>query len=277
MDTTRADEDVGAADLAVHLCNATRPAPRRLMRGDAIAPYAPLHTLKSVTDDVWIADGPTIRFSLGGEGLCFPTRMTIVRLPSGELFIHCPTELTPELAAEVSRLGPPRYLIGPNRLHYWWLPEWRDAFPDAQAYLAPRLQRHARGRIDFEGRPLDRESGYPWDIALKTLPVAGRFMTEVVFFHRSSRTLLLTDLIENFEPDRVHAWMVRLLIWLGGVRAPDGQMPRDMRLTFPRAELRRAVERMIGWDPERVIIAHGRWFPRNGAAELRRAFRWLLH
>ena len=246
------------------------------MRPDAIAGYTPLHTLKPVAQDVWIVDGPAIRFSIGGAGLCFPTRMTVVRLPGGELFIHSPTELTTDLEAEIRRIGAPRYLIGPNRLHYWWLPEWRDAFPDALPYLAPRLQHQARGRVDFEGRPLDREAGYPWDIALKTLPVAGRYMTEVVFFHRASRTLLLTDLIENFEPDRVRSWMMRLLIWLGRVQAPDGQMARDMRLTFPRAALRRAVERMIDWDPERVIIAHGRWFPRDGAAELQRAFRWLM-
>jgi hypothetical protein len=53
-------------------------------------------------------------------------------------------------------------------------------------------------------------------------------------------------------------------------------MPRDMRLTFARLALQSAIETMIGWNPERVIIAHGRWYESNGAAELRRAFRWLL-
>jgi hypothetical protein len=33
---------------------------------------------------------------------------------------------------------------------------------------------------------------------------------------------------------------------------------------------------MIGWNPERVVLAHGRWYEKNGAAELRRAFGWLL-
>lgn len=246
------------------------------MRTGHIAPHAAQQSLKPVAQDVWIVDGPTTRFAVGGAGLCFPTRMTVVRLPAGELFIHAPTELTPTLAAELRQVGAPRYLIGPNRLHYWWLPEWRAAFPDAVAYLAPRLPQQSRGRIDVEGGPLDRESGYPWDMALKTLPVAGRLMTEAVFFHPASRTLLLTDLIETFETDRVGSWMMRLLTWLGQDGAPDGPMTRDMRSTVPRPALRRAVERMIDWDPERVIMAHGPWFPRAGAAELRRAFRWLL-
>jgi hypothetical protein len=33
---------------------------------------------------------------------------------------------------------------------------------------------------------------------------------------------------------------------------------------------------MIGWAPERIILAHGRWYPRDGVAELERAFRWVL-
>jgi hypothetical protein len=34
---------------------------------------------------------------------------------------------------------------------------------------------------------------------------------------------------------------------------------------------------MLDWDPERIIIAHGRWYDRDGGAELRRAFRWILN
>ena len=40
--------------------------------------------------------------------------------------------------------------------------------------------------------------------------------------------------------------------------------------------LRAAVERMIAWNPERVILAHGRWFRSTGTDELRRVFRWVL-
>jgi hypothetical protein len=43
-----------------------------------------------------------------------------------------------------------------------------------------------------------------------------------------------------------------------------------------RKALRASVEQLIGWAPERVIVAHGRWFERDGTAELRRAFRWVL-
>jgi hypothetical protein len=240
--------------------------------------YPPLNSLKPVANDIWVVDGPTIRF---GPALCkfpFPTRMTIIRLRDGNLFIHSPTPLTPSLKREIEAIGAPRWLVGPNRLHYSWIPDWRAMFSDAAVYLAPQVERQARGRIDFDYLPLERDSGFPWDDAIDTLPIAGGYMTEVEFFHRASRTLILTDLIENFEPQKLDSFITRWLTRWGGVQDPDGQMPRDLRFVFrkQRTQLRDAVERMIAWDPQRILLAHGRWYGKDGAAELRRAFRWLL-
>ncbi len=55
-------------------------------------------------------------------------------------------------------------------------------------------------------------------------------------------------------------------------------MTEELRGRFSRhlPQLRQAVEQMIAGNPERVIIAHGSWYQSNGAAELRRAFDWLL-
>lgn len=240
--------------------------------------YPPLNTLKRVCEALWIVDGPIIRFGMPWPEMPFPTRMTVIRVRDDDLFIHSPTPLVPELRAEIDKAGRPRWIIGPNRIHYWWIPEWKTAFAGADVYLAPRIAQQAGGHIDFDFFPLDRDNAYPWDPEIATLPVKGSYMTEVEFFHRPSRTLILTDFIENFEPGKLDSFVLRWLTWLGGVQDPDGQMPRDMRLTFAKQkpQLRAAVEKMISWDPERIILAHGRWYQKNGADELRRAFRWLL-
>jgi hypothetical protein len=242
---------------------------------NAIITYPPLNELKPVAEHIWIVDGPAIPFGLSFFRMKFPTRMTIIRLPEGDLFIHSPTPLGPELQHQVQNIGKPQWIIGPNRIHYSWIPQWREAYPGADIYLAPRIREQARGRIDFPAHQLAGNSGYPWDEVIATLPVAGAYMTEFEFFHRPSRTLILTDLIENFESNKLSSGFSRWLAWLGGALAPDGQMPRDMRFTYPRAELRQAIETMMKWGPERIILAHGRWYQANGAAELRRAFRWL--
>jgi hypothetical protein len=102
-------------------------------------------------------------------------------------------------------------------------------------------------------------------------------LTEVDFF-RASRTLILADLIENVEAERIRSRWYRWLVQLSGAADPDGKAPFDMRLTFLRyrRSLKAAVRRMIAWNPERIIIAHGRWYETHGTRELRRAFRWVL-
>lgn len=242
------------------------------------ATYDPLFTLKPVAEDVWIVDGPVIRYGMPWPKIPFPTRTTIIRLPDGRLFVHSPTELTPELRAAIDRIGRPAWIIGPNRIHYWWIPDWAAAWPEAVVYLAPRIPEQAGDRIRGPFQPLDGPGPYPWDGVLDTMPVAGDFMTEIVFFHRPSRTLILTDLIENFERERLGSPLLCIACRLGGVLAPHGSMPRDMRLTFRhnRAGLKSAVETMIGQAPERVILAHGRWFETDGTARLRQSFSWLL-
>ena len=254
------------------------------MAEDQAAIYAPLGVLKPVCEDVWIVDGPAIGFGPPLLKMDFPTRMTVIRLRGGRqnedaLFLHSPVQPTPDLLAAIAALGPVRWIVGPNRIHYWWVDEWQAAFPDARSYLAPRIREQAarhRRALPPAAISLDHAEGWPWDAAIATLPVTGRYMTEVVFFHRPSHTLVLTDLIENFEPRKLPAWPLRLLARLGGVLAPDGSMPRDMRLTYPRRTLHMAVKTMLAWQPERVLLAHGRWHGHDGTAELRRAFDWLL-
>ena len=80
------------------------------------ATYPPLNTLKPVTNDVWIVDGPLIRFGPPLLRMPFSTRMTIVRLVGG-LFVHSPTPLTDALRVQIAAIGAPRWIISPTRIH----------------------------------------------------------------------------------------------------------------------------------------------------------------
>ena len=192
--------------------------------------YEPLNTLKAVGQDLWVVDGPLIRFGPRALSMPFPTRMTVIRLGDSELFIHSPTALSPELAEELECwAGHPRWIVGPSRLHYWWIPEWHSAYPQAEVYLAPRIREQSAGRINFSAHQLDYECGYPWDGEITTLPITGGFLTEIVFFHHRTRTLVLTDLIENFEPGRISS---RLML---------GRRCRGMRHCSNSGDCRRAM------------------------------------
>ena len=85
------------------------------------AAYQPVDRLKPVAEDVWIVDsGP-----LYGV---VPTRMTVIRLPSGGLLLHSPTRFDAGLAAAVARLGPVTVLAAPNTVHWMFVADWQRAF-----------------------------------------------------------------------------------------------------------------------------------------------------
>ncbi|WP_111734144.1 DUF4336 domain-containing protein [Roseovarius amoyensis] len=238
--------------------------------------YEPLNTPKPVDDGLWLIDGPAIRF----YGLPFSTRATVVRLKEGTLWVHSPTRLTDALKAELDALGPVRHLIAPNWLHYAHIADWQAAWPKATAWAAPGVaERAAKNGLTLSfDRDLNSERAEPpWRGQIRQMIVRGsKKHREAVFFHKSTRSLILTDLIEAHETRHMPVW-ARPLIWFVGIDDSDGKMPPDMAWTFrDKVALAEDVEKMIGWDPRRVILAHGRWYQTNGVAELERAFRRVL-
>ncbi|MFT7184522.1 MAG: hypothetical protein ACI9QC_000866 [Oceanicoccus sp.] len=238
--------------------------------------YEPLNTPKKVADNIWIVDGPAISF----YGLPYTTRMTIIKLQNGDLFIHSPISLTKDLKKKVAQLGTVRHLVSPNWIHYEYIPQWAKAFSDTIAWASPGVQNRVKkfkSSAMFE-RNLGKTAEKEWANDIEQMIVQGHSIhKEVVFFHKRSKTLILTDLIENFESSKIPFWF-RPFAWLAGVLDPDGKAPIDMRLTFYKGkkELQSAVEKMIAWQPERVVLSHGRWYERDGVKELKRSFRWVL-
>ena len=205
--------------------------------------------------------------------------MTVIRLRDGGIWVHSPIAGEGGLMAEVAALGPVRHLIAPNWIHYAWAPQWQAQFPQARLWGSPGgvARAQCRGvalRLDAE---LSNQPPEDWAGQIDQRLADSGYHREVVFFHRDSRSLILTDLIENFEPGKMPLW-ARPLLWLGGVMDPRGGMPRDMAASFRRrpGHLRALVKEMIAWGPERIILAHGRWFDRDAVAELQRAFRSVL-
>jgi hypothetical protein len=238
--------------------------------------YVPYDLPKPVAHDLWVIDGPHVQF----YGIPFPTRMTIARLSNGGLWVHSPIRLTNDLVAQVKALGDVQHIIAPNWIHYVSVGVWSETFPDAVVWGAPGVRERAQSRgvsirIDH---PFGPDVHPSWEDEIVWHHVQGSHThQEVVFFHHDSKTLVLTDLIENFEKKNLPFWLWPLFR-LAGNYDPDGKMPFDMASTFKkgRAQLRKSVELMIAWAPERVIISHGRWYEKNGVAELKRAFRKVL-
>src|SRR6201989_1180202 len=90
--------------------------------------------------EIWIADGPVASF----HSFPYPTRMAVIRLTDGSLFVWSPVALSNSPRASVEALGPVRHLVSPNALHHLFLGEWKTAFPAARLYASPGLRRKRR-------------------------------------------------------------------------------------------------------------------------------------
>ena len=250
------------------------------MRPNAFDPYLPLNELKPFGPNIWIVDGPEIAmdFPLGMK-VPFPTRMVVVRLQDGRIWVHSPIEPTPHLCERLRDLGDVAYLVAPNSIHYWFLPEWAEAFPQAQCYVAPGVLERAEGRKTMPPATLLAGEAPPeWGGQFDQVVIEGPVVSEVIFHHRESQCVIIVDMIENFEPDRINNVFWRVGGKLAGVLDPDGKAPADYRRTFSARleQVGAALSQVIGWQPERAVMAHGRPYTHNAKAELERSFRWAV-
>jgi hypothetical protein len=219
--------------------------------------------------DIWIAEGPVVSF----YGFSYPTRMIVIRLSDGGVFVWSPIALTPELKAAVDALGPVAHVVSPNKIHHLYMGEWQDAYPSAKLYASPGLAQK-RSDLRFE-TTLGDSPPAAWAADIDQVEMGGSaFLTEIVFFHRKSRTAIFADLIENFRPGWFRGWR-GILARLDGIVMPHGGAPREWRFTFKKTIARAALARILAWQPEQVVMAHGELTRTDGAAFIRKSFRWL--
>ena len=167
--------------------------------------YEPLYTLKEVDQNIWIVDGDLIQMDMKIFNLPFQTRMTVIKLNDGKLWIHSPIAPNEKLFTELDALGRVAYLISPNKIHYAYIEDWKKRYPYAQAWSSPGVEERAKSQnvmVEFDA-PLTDKAPDLWSDEIDQLIFKGSsVIEEVVFFHKSTKTLIVTDLIENFEPEK---------------------------------------------------------------------------
>ena len=224
--------------------------------------------LRKLAENLWVEEQPQ-RF----YGLEVGARMTVMRLSDGSLLLHSPVTLDPRLRHELDSLGAVRYAVAPNRFHHLYAGEVAKAYPEARLWVAPGVERK-RPDLEFVG-VLGDEAPEQWRDEVGQVFFRGRpFENEVTFLHRPSRTLLLCDLAFNFGP---HApFGTRLFLRLVGGYGRFGPTRLDPLLIRDRPAARQSFERILAWDFDRVVIAHGEVLETGGPAALRAGYDWLL-
>jgi hypothetical protein len=228
-----------------------------------------------IADGIWIAEGSDVDF----HGFPYPTRMVIIRLANGAVWVWSPIELSENVLADINRIGPVAHLVSPNKLHHLFLSQWRERFRQAHLW-GPASTLAKRPDLIFEPALID-EPPRAWKSEIDQAWFRGSFMLdEVVFFHEASGTAIFGDLIQVFGNDYLRTkwkpWQRRVARMLGITMSTGARAPLDLRLSFLNRRLaRKARAKVLSWRPERVVMAHGECQRRDGCAFIGRSLSWL--
>lgn len=224
--------------------------------------------MRSIGPQIWIEDQPW-QVPLFGS---FGQRMTIIRLRSGELMIISPVKLDQNRREELAKLGPVRYLIGPNSMHHLSLKSYQEAFPEAKMAAPAKLQ-EKRKDLQFQITLEDGKTD-PWSDEVDMVLVNSKSkMSEAVFFHRASRTLILTDLLFNVPEPRT--WTQKIAYSLNGMQKLPVMSRIGRKLFNDHQHLKEKVKSISKWDFDQVVVAHGEIIVKGGKAKFLESFQWL--
>lgn len=206
-----------------------------------------------VAGQIWLCSYP-VHFM----GMDLDARMTVVRLADGKLILHSPCEIDDRMRRTLSDLGEVAYIVAPGTFHHLHVSSAQEAFPEARTYLCPGIEQK-RPDLKFD-ELLGDAAPEAWAGELDQVLVRGnRWIWEVAFFHRTTGTLILVDLIENITDATPHVdWMLRFWwkmvfhMWNKPKPAPEYQLGWN-----DRKAARGSLKRILEWDFKRIIIAHG--------------------
>lgn len=220
--------------------------------------------------NLYVAEGPTVSF----YGFPYPTRMAVAKLSDNTAWVWSPVPLSGELASAVDVIGPVRHVVSPNRLHHLFLGEWIERWPGARLYAPPGLARK-RPDLHFDAE-LGDEPDPVWAADIDQVIFHGSFaMEEVAFFHRPSRTVIIGDLVQRFPESKISG-LRGMLMRLDSLVGEHGSTPREWRVSFlRRGPTRRARDKVLTWNAERLLIAHGDCSQSNASLILAKALSWI--
>lgn len=221
--------------------------------------------IRNLAEGLWTVEQPHkfLGTDVGG-------RMNVIRLSSGGLSLHSPVRLTDELGRWLGGLGEVNYIVAPNRFHHLYVGDYARSYPGARLLAAPGLPEKRRD-LPFSGA-LGESASADWNGEIEILVVSGmRKLNEVVFLHKPSRTLILTDLLFNFSENLTAGQKV--FAFFEGVRGkPSVWLLMRYVVIKDKEAVRKSFERILEWDFDRILLAHKDIVEKGGREAFRRAY-----
>lgn len=201
--------------------------------------------LISIDENIWLQKHP-----LRLIGMEMGRNVTILRLESGKLILHSTAPFSDEDKASIEELGEPGWLLDASNFHDTLVSEGRSAFP-LLPYYAPDGFPGATNPQPLSSPPEE------WKDELDVIAIEGMpKIQEHVFFHRSSGTLIVADLLFN-QPADVPGWTRVGLRMISGIRQHPGCSRMYRFMIRDRGAFEASLHRILELPIRRIIVGHG--------------------
>lgn len=219
--------------------------------------------MRSLAPDLWIKEYP-----LTVLGTNHGRTVTVIRLASEKLVIHSMAPFSPADIEEIRQLGEPAWLVEAMLLHDTYAAEGRRSFPELPFLGPPGFP----AVVKFDTGPL-LPSPDEWAGQLEVIRLEGApKLEEHAFFHVASRTLIVADLVFNFDANE-KGWDHFFHRYIAGFRRYPGTSRIFKMFMADRAAFRASLLKIMEWDFDRIIPGHGKVIESGGKDALRQAMR----
>ena len=231
--------------------------------------------LRSIDRDLWVAEQPQEFF-----GLPVGTRMTVILLAGERLLLISPIKIDRQTKTQLDSIGKVEFIIAPNLFHHLYLADCQQLYPQATLIAPPGLETKqpkiaidkifCQDEISFEPElQYLLFEGFQGFIPPKIVTV-----NEIVFFHPLSKTLILTDTAFNFDRNSplVTQLATRILGCYGNLRPSF----LEKIAIQDKQKVTHSIQKILAWDFQRVIIAHGNIVETKAKEQLKAGYQWFL-
>ncbi|MEL6439729.1 MAG: DUF4336 domain-containing protein [Cyanobacteria bacterium J06621_8] len=231
--------------------------------------------LREIDRHLWVVEQPQ-KFM----GLEVGTKMTVIRLSDGSILLISPVKIDSQLQQQLDELGEVKYIVAPNLFHYLYVADCQKIYPQAQTIAPPGLtDKIPTLKVDQiltqDAIAFNSEVEYMLLEGFQIfVPPKIRKANEIIFYHPQSKTLIITDsafnldnslpLVTQIAARILGSYQVLKPSWLEKIAVEDCSL------------LQQAIARVMNWDFERVIMAHGKIVTENAKEKLTAGYRWLL-
>lgn len=193
-----------------------------------------------------------------------PVRCTLVKTKTGVVMIS-PIKFTSDQLRQIVEFGEVTDIVSPSLIHSLFLRKATKRFPNATVWAPPGM----REKFPIEKFPkikIDKvltQDPWPYEdqIQLQLIEGAPR-MTEVAFFCKELKTIIVSDLAFNLQ--HPHGLGANLLLRFVGTYKKFAVSRLWKLFIKDKDAFKKSMNGVLQWDFDQVVMAHGEVLTSNG-------------